>query len=87
MNPKSRPPKPEETAFMEEIKDLLAKHGQTMTADQMLGVASVLVGQLVALQDQRKWNPVEVMQFVGMNIEIGNAMAIQNMLGDTKGTA
>jgi hypothetical protein len=45
----------------------------------MLAVASVLVGQLVALQDQRSMTAAMAMQLVAQNIEVGNREAVAKM--------
>ena len=72
---KSFTPTKEQTAFRDEMVAALRKH-EKLRADEMLAVASYFVGQLVALQDQRKMTPSMAMQIVAANIEAGNQHAI-----------
>ncbi len=53
----------------------------------MLAMASNLVGQLIAMQDQRKYSIDNIWAIVGANIEIGNHDALHTIFGETKGTA
>lgn len=52
---------------------------------EMLAVVSYTVGQLLALQDQRKMTPAMGLQIISDNIEAGNAQAIKEVLS-TDGT-
>lgn len=45
-------------------------------AIEQLAVLSVYMGQLIALQDSRKYGSGQIMKLVGDNIEFGNANAI-----------
>lgn len=72
------------TAFRDDMVAALRKH-QHLPPDEMLAVASYFLGQLIALQDQRKLTPVMAMQIVSSNIEAGNAHAIQQSLGTPVG--
>lgn len=76
----------EHTAFRDDMLKVLKKH-QHMDPQAMLAVASNLVGQLIAMQDQRKLSPDAVMEVVQSNIELGNAAAIATIFGEVKGTA
>ena len=58
-----------------------------MQADEILAVLSHMVGQVVALQDQRRYTPDSVMNLVRSNIERGNVEAIDGLLNETWGTA
>lgn len=58
-----------------------------MQADEILAVLSHMVGQVVAMQDQRRYTPDSVMHLVSMNIERGNEEAIASLLNETGGTA
>lgn len=78
--------RPEHTVFRNDLVAVLKKHGDTLTAPEMLALASHLVGQLVALQDQRTVTPEMAMKLVADNIEQGNQEAIDGLL-DTKGSA
>lgn len=63
------------TEFRDDMVATMRKH-QHMKPDEMLAVASYFVGQLVALQDQRKITPAMAMEIVGSNIEAGNQQAM-----------
>jgi hypothetical protein len=67
------------TEFRDDMVATMRKH-QHMRADEMLAVASYFVGQLVALQDQRKITPAMAMQIVSSNIEAGNQQALAEVL-------
>lgn len=71
---------------MADLKGVIAKHPQ-LSAMELLALASQMVGNLIALQDQTKVTPDMAMLVVRENIEIGNATAIQTLLGKTDGTA
>lgn len=72
---KSFKPTKEQTAFRDEMVSVLRKH-EHLRADEMLAVASYFVGQLIALQDQRKMTPRMAMELVASNIEAGNQYAM-----------
>lgn len=75
---------PAHQAFRDDAIKLLAKHAGALTALEMLALAGHMVGQIIALQDQRTTSPEMAMKVVSMNIELGNAEAlreIQNPLG------
>lgn len=86
MTIKSKTPTKEQTAFRDEMVATLRKH-QHLRPDEMLAVASYFVGQLLALQDQRKMTPAMGLEIVSSNIEAGNAQAIRESLGSTIGSA
>ena len=71
---------------MNDLKAALGKH-RDLDAIEMLVIVSQLVGNLTALQDQRKYTAEEVMELVAGNIEIGNLMTVQTILGQTEGQA
>lgn len=52
-----------------------------MPIDEILAVASKIVGALIAVQDQRKYNSERVMALVIKNIEEGNADMIETVFG------
>lgn len=58
----------------------MAKEVGDMPADEMLAVLSQIVGQMIALQDQRKYTAAAVMELVSLNIEIGNQMVLETAL-------
>lgn len=76
---KSIKPTKEQTAFRDALIAILRKH-ENLRPDEMLAVASYFVGQLVALQDQRKMTPDMAMQIVASNIEAGNQHAMAEVM-------
>ena len=76
---KTAQPAPEHKAFRDGLIALLREH-EYLSAPEMLAIASHFVGQLIALQDQRKVTPDMAMKLVARNIEIGNASAIDGLM-------
>lgn len=83
---KSCIPNSDHLAFMDDAKALLRKY-EHLNAMQLLAIASQLVGNLIALQDQTKVTPNMAMEVVSKNLEIGNATAIETFLGNPAGVA
>lgn len=79
-------PQPHHAAFRDDMVAVLRNHGDTLSAPEMLALAAHLVGQLIALQDQRTMDPDRAMAIVAMNIEQGNKEVIEGLF-DTKGAA
>lgn len=84
---KSYPPEAKHRAFRDALIAVMAQHGRDMQADELLAIASHFVGQLIALQDQRVMTPDMAMQIVSLNIQRGNADAIDPLLTQTGGHA
>ena len=82
-----KPASPAHKAFWDDMIALLAKHTGQLQADEMLAVASQMVGQIVAMQDQRKMRPGDAMTIVASNIEMGNARAVRELGGQPSGSA
>lgn len=80
---KSYEPNAEDQAFMTALKEQMPAN---MQADRILAITSQFVGQLIALQDQRKVTPDMAMQIVSENIEIGNRAALMT-LTDPEGSS
>lgn len=80
--------KPEHEVVYQELAALIGKHASTMSAVEILAVASNMVGKLVAMQDQRKTTPAGAMKIVMKNLEVGNRQAIKHLaLAPAAGTA
>lgn len=62
--------------IMRDFKGVLEKYKKDLTAQEMLAIASHLVGTLIALQDHTKMTSEEAIQLVQMNIQAGNDAAI-----------
>lgn len=72
-------------AFRDDCVEILRKHGAALIALEMLALAAHLVGQLVAMQDQRRITPATAMEVVAKNIEHGNREVL-NQLHETAGS-
>lgn len=84
---KSTPPTAAHAAFRNALLDVLKKHGAEMPAEELLAVSAHLVGQLIAVQDQRTMTREMVMDLVASNIERGNLDALERLLNETGGHA
>lgn len=67
------------TRHIECMKKLRAALDPELTPEEMLGLVCQLVGNLVALQDQRKYSAKAVMEMVAQNIQVGNQEAIREV--------
>lgn len=67
--------------------DALKPYIDELSSMEVLAIMSQVVGQLVALQDQTKYTPEAVMKTVAVNVEYGNKMVIDDLLGGTAGNA
>jgi hypothetical protein len=63
-------PTPQQLAFRNALLETFRK----------LAVASHFVGQLIALQDQRRFTSATVMELVTRNVEQGNQDAINSLM-------
>jgi hypothetical protein len=63
-------------AFRTDCIAVLVKHAGALPADQMLAMAAHLVGQILAMQDQRTVTPAMGLALIGDNIETGNREAL-----------
>lgn len=84
---KSVAPNEQHRAFRKAVEAAIAEHGKTLDAMELLALLSHLVGQVVALQDQRKVTPAMAMEVVQSNIEQGNREVIDDLLNTTGGSA
>lgn len=87
MKTKLTPTGPAEKAARDAVLAAMQPYADALGSEKMLAVLAYTVGQLVALQDQRKMTPDMAMTIVGQNIEQGNADAIAQMLGKPEGRA
>jgi hypothetical protein len=72
-------------AFRKALEDCMRKHVGEMPAEEVLAVLSYTVGQLCALQDQRKFTGQMLMDLVATNIEQGNASVIEGLMNAAPG--
>lgn len=80
-------PNPQHLAFRKALEDAIRDHASTMDAMDILAVLSHLVGQVIALQDQRKVTPAMAVALVEANMERGNIEVIDGLLRETGGSA
>lgn len=64
-------------SFVDELKEVLKKHGQELSGLELLAITSHLVGTVIALQDKFTVTPMQAMDIVRRNIELGNAEGIK----------
>lgn len=76
---KTHATRPEHEAFRLELLAVIERYPQ-LPAQDLLAVASQLVGQLVAMQDRRKMSPEDAMAVVAANIESANAAVINALV-------
>jgi hypothetical protein len=79
-------PNPQHLALMTAFKQPIGIEGKDMPAPEILAIACQLVGNLIAVQDQRIYSSEKVMELVSRNIQIGNQVAIEELL-KTEGSA
>ena len=73
-------------AFRDDTIMLLKKHAGNLDAKEMLALAAHLVGQIIAMQDQRTVSREIALEIVTRNIEVGNAEVLSE-LGKSAGAA
>jgi hypothetical protein len=66
--------------FRKALEGAIAEGAMQMEAEEILAVTCNFVGQLVALQDQRKFTSAMVMEIVHQNILQGNQDVANNLL-------
>jgi hypothetical protein len=79
-------PEPKHVAFRDDLVAVLRRHGGALEESEMLALAAHLVGQIIALQDQRTMSPERAMEIVARNIEQGNSEILSGLL-DSQGQA
>jgi hypothetical protein len=77
---KSVAPSAAHIAFREALIAAVRTQGATLDVSEVLAVLSHLVGQVIALQDQRTVTPEMAMELVSSNMERGNQEAVDSLL-------
>lgn len=77
---KSATPNAAQLAYRKALEAAMQAHGAALDASELLAVTSHLVGQIIALQDQRAMTPAMAMELVQSNIEAGNLSVFENLL-------
>jgi sulfur transfer protein SufE len=78
--------KPEHEVLYQELVALLRRHGDEMSAEEMLAIGANLLGKLLAYQDQRSMTRERGLEIIIKNIELGNQQAIDEVM-HSKGSA
>jgi hypothetical protein len=73
-------------AFRDDLIAVLRKHGNEVSAEEMLALSAHLVGQILSMQDQRAMTADRGLEIIRINIEAGNKEAI-DYLSASKGSA
>lgn len=80
--------RPEHEVAYQEIVELIGRHAEKMTPEELLAVAANAVGKLLALQDQRTMTRERGLEIIIRNIEHGNQEVMKKMVElPTQGSA
>lgn len=85
MKIRTRTTSPVHEAVYQDFAAVLKKY-EHMPAEEMLAIASNLVGKLAAMQDQRRYTSEAVMEIISQNLQAGNAQMIAELM-NSKGSA
>ena len=77
---KTLPPTAADQAFRDDMMKVFRKHLKPDTKERLLALASQVVGEVLAHQDQRKWTPAQCIEMIQANIEKGNANEVARMM-------
>lgn len=80
-------PKANHEAFRNALIAVFREHETTVSAQEMLAISSHFVGQLVALQDQRKVTPDQALRIVAANLGEGNRQVVRELMEKSGGRA
>jgi hypothetical protein len=84
---KTVPVSPDAEACRQAMLNAMRPYADKIGPHGMLAVASAVVGQLVALQDQRTMTPSMAMEIVASNIERANQDVIDGLRNSSVGRA
>lgn len=77
---------PEAVALMDDLKAAIGRHPD-LRADMILAIVAQLVGNLAAFQDERNWTGEQLSELIGLNIRMGNEVAVEHHIGTPRGHA
>ena len=72
-------PSPSHAAFRDKMLNIMRTDFANTPAEEILAIYAYTMGQLIAMQDQRRFTSAMVMQLVSDNIEAGNQDAIREV--------
>lgn len=78
MKTKTKNPTIDHKAFRNDMIAVMDKHAGALDAAEMLALAAYTTGQIMAMQDARKYTAALALEIVSKNIEAGNAQAIED---------
>ncbi len=78
--------KPEHEVLYQDLVKLLRRHGNKVTAEEMLAIGANMLGKLLAYQDQRVMTRERGLEIIINNIECGNQQAVEEVM-NSKGIA
>jgi hypothetical protein len=81
--------KPEHEIAYQELANLMRRctDKYKLSSEELLAVASNMLGKIIALQDQRTMTKDRAMQIVCANLEMGNQHIIGDLVGKSGGEA
>lgn len=79
--------KPEHEVLYQDFVTLLRRHGDKVTAEEMLAIGANMLGKLLAYQDQRTMTRDRGLEIIIKNIEFGNQQAVSELMNNSKGIA
>lgn len=87
MKMKSQKPSEAAVKCREAVIDAIQPFKHELSGMEILAVLAYSVGQAIAMQDQRTVTHDMIWELVGANIEAGNAIVIDELAENSKGTA
>lgn len=79
--------RPEHEVAYQDLANLLKKHANKLSSEELLAVGANMLGKLIALQDQRTMTNDRAMKIVCANIEMGNQHLIGELAIKSEGEA
>ena len=76
----TRAARPEHEVLYQDLAKLVGKHGDKVTAEEMLAIAANMLGKLLAFQDQRTMTRERGLEIITQNIELGNQQAVAEVM-------
>lgn len=71
--------RPEHEVLFQDMVDLLRRHADQMSSEEMLAVGANMIGKLIALQDQRTMTRERALKILIANIEAGNEQVVEQL--------
>lgn len=72
--------RPEHEMLYQDLAKLLGRHGDKISAEEMLAIGANLLGKLLAYQDQRTMTRERGLEIIIKNIEKGNEQAVAEVM-------